>query len=333
MTGGGSRALSGTPGRSILYTPWDNAAEWLAALRAALPDRPIDLWEGSGGAPPGPAQAADYDLAFVWQAPEALFEACRGLRVVCSLGAGSDHILRHRAKLPAGTAVLRAADPLMADRMADYVLAAVLAFTQNHDLYRRQQAARVWQRHAPRDATATPVGLLGLGRLGRRTAEKLQAAGFPVTAWVRSQRAAAADSAVPLVSGEAALADLLGRVRVLVVLLPETGATRGLIARPLLDRLPHGSLLVNPGRGGLMVEADVLSALDSGRLAAAALDVFETEPLPPDNPLWAHPAVTLTPHSAAISDPVSVTQALAADLARLAGGDRPDGWVDMAAGY
>lgn len=314
--------------RAVFHTTWDNGADWLAALRAAFPDWSVEPWDAAGAVAP-----AEVPAAFVWQAPDTLYRACTGLRVICSLGAGSDHVLRFRHLLPDGATVLRAADPLMADRMADYVLAAVLAFAQNHAVYRRQQADGLWRRHPPRDAADLAVGLLGLGRLGRRTAEKLQAAGFPVTAWVRSPRPEDADCAVPLVSGEAALQDLLGRVQALVVLLPETAETRGLIARPLLDRLAPGALLVNPARGGLMVEADVLAALDSGRLAAAVLDAFAEEPLPPGNPLWAHPNVIVTPHCAAISDPASVAQSLAADLARLDGGDRPVGRVDLASGY
>jgi glyoxylate/hydroxypyruvate reductase A len=196
--------------------------------------------------------------------------------------------------------------------------------------YARQQRERLWQPIEPVMARDFPVGIMGLGVLGRQAADLLVAMGYPVHAWSRSVKS------VPGVTahvGPTSLADFLAAVRVLVNFLPLTAETRGLIAAPLLARLKPGSYLVNLARGGHVVEADVLAALDCGQLGGAMLDVFENEPLPADSPLWHHPAVVITPHVAAVTLASDAAAQVIENLRRLATGRDPRGLVDRQRGY
>jgi glyoxylate/hydroxypyruvate reductase len=181
--------------------------------------------------------------------------------------------------------------------------------------YERQQDERVWEDDDTQPkASDVQIGVLGLGVMGKDAVAKLKAIGFKVAGWSASPKSL---PDVTSFSGADGLKRMLAQTDMLVVLLPLTEATRGIINTSLLSQLkrngPLGSpILINAGRGGLQVEADILAALDSGALKGASLDVFEREPLPRDSRLWSHPAVYVSPHNAAISSP----QAIAALVAR-----------------
>jgi glyoxylate/hydroxypyruvate reductase len=134
------------------------------------------------------------------------------------------------------------------------------------------------------------------------------------------------------------LGAFLARTDILVSLLPLTAETRGLIDRKLIGQLAKdgplgGPVLVNAGRGGSQVESDILAALEAGELFAATLDVFETEPLPADSPLWRHPKVTVTPHMAADSDPETICRYVLGQIERIEQGLPPENVVDRSRGY
>jgi glyoxylate/hydroxypyruvate reductase A len=179
------------------------------------------------------------------------------------------------------------------------------------------------------------VGVLGLGVLGRDAAAKLAAMGFDVAGWSRTPKP---DAGVPAFHGEEGLGAFLARTDILVCLLPLTDETRGFLNRGLFGRLARdgrlgGPVLINAGRGGQQVEADILACLDDGTLHAATLDVFETEPLPADSALWAHPAVTVTPHNAAMSDPETIGRLVAEQIRRFEAGEPLRDVVDRRLGY
>jgi glyoxylate/hydroxypyruvate reductase A len=171
---------------------------------------------------------------------------------------------------------------------------------------------------------------MGLGNLGADCARTLSLVGFDVAGWSRRPKEV---ENVTTFAGPEGLAPFLARSEILVCLLPLTPATRGILNAELFARLPEGACVVNAARGEHLVEADLLAALDSGRVGGATLDVFHEEPLPPDHPFWDHPRVLVTPHVASLIDPVAGGKAIAANLRRFINGEPLPDLVDLAQGY
>jgi glyoxylate/hydroxypyruvate reductase A len=175
--------------------------------------------------------------------------------------------------------------------------------------------------------------VLGLGAMGRATAEAVARFGYPVVGWSRTPHTV---EGVGTFAGSAAFDAFLARAQILVNVLPLTARTENLLDRRAFARMPAGSHLINVGRGGTLVDADLIAALDAGQLASATLDVFRTEPLPADHLFWAHEKITVTPHLAAPTPYGPAAEQIAAALVQLEGGVRPQdlpGYVDPIAGY
>ncbi|WP_371060541.1 2-hydroxyacid dehydrogenase [Rhodosalinus sp. 5P4] len=188
----------------------------------------------------------------------------------------------------------------------------------------------VWRTGAPPLATERPVTVLGLGALGKACGQALARLGFPVTGWSRSPKQV---DGIEALHGEEGLRDALSRAEILVLLLPLTAATENLLDERRIARLPEGAVVINPGRGALVDDAALIDALDRGRLAHATLDVFRTEPLPPEHPFWAHPKVTVTPHIASETRPASAARVIAENIRRGEAGEPLLHRVDRALGY
>ncbi|RYB01853.1 2-hydroxyacid dehydrogenase [Lichenibacterium ramalinae] len=251
-----------------------------------------------------------------WKHPHGSLAGLPALDAVFSLGAGVDHLLADAA-LPAGVPVARVVDPDLTNRMSEWVLLQVLAHHRQARRYARQQAEARWadDPHQPA-ARAVRVGVMGLGVLGIDAATKLAMVGFDVAGWSRSPRDV---PGLACYAGTGALDAFLARTDILVVLLPLTPDTEGLLDARLFGKLARGGrlggpVLVNAGRGGLQREDDILACLDDGTLRAATLDVFTREPLERASPLWRHPGVTVTPHNAALSDPEAIADLIAGQI-------------------
>ena len=293
---------------------------WCRAIASALPEARVHAW------PDVPAVA---DFAAVWKPPRELFERTRVTAAIANLGAGVDALLGVPT-LPAGVPIVRLVDAGMAGQMAEYVTLAVLAAYREQRAYSEQQRRAQWTQRPRADKSRFVVGLLGLGVLGRAVARPLAALGFPLRGWSR-RGAALAD--VDVCQGPDGLDAVLAESVVLVCMLPLTDATRGLLDRARLARLPRGAHVVNVARGALVVDGDLLALLDEGYLASATLDVFGQEPLPPSHRFWHHPAITLTPHvSAATLFDESAAQ-MAMRFRAIARGESVDGVVDRDRGY
>ena len=187
-----------------------------------------------------------------------------------------------------------------------------------------------WSPHVPPLARERPVTILGLGELGQAAARMLSGLGFPITGWSRTPKAVAG---ITCLSGEDGLIAALETAQILVLLLPDTPATRNIVNSDTLALLPRGAVILNPGRGTLIDDDALLAALDSGHIAHATLDVFRQEPLPAEHPYWAHPRVTVTPHIAAETRPETAARVIAENIRRSEAGAPLLYRVDRQQGY
>lgn len=258
------------------------------------------------------AAAAPYLVA--WVPPDDLATTMPNLRAFFCTGAGIDHLPFH--EFPTGLRVVRMVDPALARSMAEYVVTAVLMLHRDMVAYRADQAAGRWNGRTVVAAAARRVGIMGLGNMGLAAVEALGHLGFPLRGWSASRKVIAG---LETFAGPAELRSFLSGTDILVCLLPLTDETRGILDRSLFAMLPRGAMLLNAGRGGHLVEADLLAALDASLLSAAVLDVLADEPPRPDHPLLRHPRVVVTPHIASATHPESaarqVIKGVRADMA------------------
>ena len=291
----------------LLATTGWNPAPWIARLSVLLPGRRIDTLDTL-------QDRAGVGYALTWRHPEGSLQGLPKLKAIFSLGAGVDHVFADRG-LPEAP-VVRVVDPDLTQRMSEWVALQVLLHHRQFRRYDRQQRDRIWEEdEAQPAAREVRVGMLGLGVLGLDAAAKLQALGFDVAGWSRSPKTV---QGMATYHGREGLDALIARTDILVSLLPLTADTRGLLNADLFAKLPRdgrvGPALVNGGRGGSQVEADIVAALEGGVLKGASLDVFETEPLPADSPLWGREDVFVSPHNAAVSAPEAVTRYIAGEI-------------------
>ena len=304
----------------------ERAAAWCEALARALPEEEI---VAGGEVEARGLEPGSFDVAIAANPPAGALARFPALGFVQSLWAGVEPLVDDPA-LPPTARLARLVDPELARSMAEAVTAHVLALHRDHGHYAHAQAARRWAPLPAIRASDRTIGFLGTGELARASMARLADFGFPLLGWSRSGRQI---EGVATFSGADGLATLLGRADILVNLLPLTDATRKIVDARLLAQLPEGAALVNVARGGHVVDADLLAALDAGRLRTAILDVFRVEPLPADHPFWGHPRVFIFPHVAAPTDPVSAAEIAAANVRAFRAGGAVVGLVDRTRGY
>ena len=311
---------------ALIMDSW-RPESWEKAIHAVDPQRSVNIWPDRMG------DAANVRYALVWRPPHGSLASLPALEVIFNLGAGVDHLLADPT-LP-DTPVVRVVLDDMTMRMSEYVVWQVLHHHRQGPLIAANQQRGIWHPVEQWAASAVRVGIMGLGVLGEDAATKLAMLGFQVAGWSRSPKTIAG---IRCYAGEEGLDPFLARSDILVVLLPLTSATRGIIDAKLLGKLAKdgplgGPVLINAGRGGLQVESDILKCLEAGDLYAASLDVFETEPLPAESPMWHHPRVTVTPHIAADSDPRSIVTYIMGQIRRHEAGEPLAHVVDRKRGY
>jgi len=287
-----------------------------------MPGREICFWPEIGN-------PAGIEYALVWQPEPGLLARLPKLRLIVGLGAGVDHLLRD-PDLPRHIPILRLVDPYMTDAMSEFVVLQVLRLHRQDLDYLAQQRAREWRELEQKNAAERPVGILGFGTLGQDAGRKLKGLGFPVAGWSRLTKAVAGFATH---AGSAGLDALVAGSEILVCLLPLTAATEGILNKALFARLPRGAGLVNAGRGGHLVEEDLIPALDSGQLSGAVLDVVREEPLPSEHPFWRHPRITVTPHIAAETHPPTAAAIIGEAIRHFEAGLPVANLVDWRRGY
>ena len=247
-------------------------------------------------------------------------------KVVLNLWAGVESVVTNTTLVQP---LARMVDPGLTEGMVEWCVAHVLRHHLgfDRDICRRDAT---WDYYVPPLARERKVTVLGLGELGRAVGQALAGLNFEVTGWSRTQKTV---RGLTTLSGDAGLDEALRSAEILILLLPLTGATENLMDRARFATMPNGSILINPGRGPLIVDADLIEALDKGQLSHATLDVFREEPLPEDHPFWAHEKITVTPHIASATRASSAAGVLAENIRRGEAGEPFLHLVDRDQGY
>lgn len=297
--------------------------EWKQWYAAEMPDLDVRFWPDTG-------DRADIDVIACGWLPEGEFSSFPNLRVIVSLTAGPDHILYDPA-VPKHVPVVRAAVRTGDAMMNEATVMHVLRHHRNLPAYAAAQQRREWLELPRIPARERKVGVMGLGDIGMAAAKALSAIGFQVAGWVRTPRSPIGD--IDVFAGRDQFPAFLARSEILVNLLPLTAETEDILDAKAFAALPAGAALINLGRGAHVVDNDLLAALDSGHLAAATLDAFRQEPLPKDDPLWAHPKITIMPHASRYIDGRPMVPSICDTVRRLRAGLPLERVIDRDKGY
>ena len=252
------------------------------------------------------------------------------LKAVFSLGAGVDGFLRD-PEFPRHLPLIRFVDPTLMHEMAQYVTMHVLIVHRSQRRFDEAQRQGKWdQAMLARPSRDTRIGILGMGDIGGTIATSLLPFDFQLLGWSRSRKHV---PGVKSFADENELPQFLAQCDYCVCVLPLTEETRGIMNAKLFAQLPKGAWVINVARGGHLIEEDLIAALDSGHLGGAVLDVFQTEPLPDQSPIWHHPKITATPHIAGITDPKAALAYVADCVNRCETGKPLDNVIDFSKGY
>ena len=307
----------------LYYSKQDPADLWADELKKALP-KDIDV-----RLHPDIGDPREIEFALCWQPQTGLLASLPNLKLIFSMAAGFDHLLKDPER-PQHVPIVRIIDDTLSTMMSEFAVYAVLGFHRYMPAFHRDQRELKWQRRWPRFTADTHVGVLGLGAIGTDVAQKLAVFGFKVHGWSRTEKIS---KGITCHFGKDGLFEMLSQCQQTVCVLPLTKETSGILNNETLNAMPRGAYVTNIGRGGHVVDQDLLDALDSGQIAGAFLDVFNEEPLPTDHRYWSHPDVVMTPHIAGEIVPRSCAKSIAANIERFREGDAVIGIADLDRGY
>ena len=265
----------------------------------------------------------------VWKPPLGQIAKMPNLRGIISLGQGVDHIFRDKT-IPQDLPLVRIVDPDMSVALGHWVCLAVLEKCRKAHDYRALAARREFRPLPQTDAFALKIGVYGVGAIGGEVVRQLVALGFDVTGYARTKRD---DDIISYHTGDEGLDVMIQEMDIHICLMPLTDDTRGFFNKARFAQMKVGAYLINAGRGGHVIEDDLLEAVNAGHLSGACLDVFEVEPLPEDHAFWGHPHITIWPHVAAQTNPQSASQQVAKALLAFHRGTVPENLVDKNKGY
>lgn len=306
----------------VIVSDFANPEPWINALKKAAPTVEVTTHR----------QLNDFsgvEFALAWNHPPGIFMQFPSLKTISSLGAGVDHLLND-PQIPAHINIVRIIDPLLSNDMFEFALAIAMNRLRLLTHFRENQKQKIWKRQRYLRIADVTIGVLGTGVIGNHVAENLARVGFSVSGWSRTP---GVPKLYPKYSGMAELPDFLKSSDILICLLPLTPETRGILNEKTLSMLRQGAWIVNLGRGGLLVDDDLISLLNNGHLEGANLDVFHNEPLPGYHPFWTHQKVFITPHIASLTDPESVSMQIVENYYRTLQNRPPLNQVDRQKGY
>jgi glyoxylate/hydroxypyruvate reductase A len=272
-----------------IISPGRDVTKWKESLKRHLPSEEIQVF-------PDINSPEKVDAVLLWQHPRGILKQFPSLKLICSMGAGVDHILSD-SEIDPGLPISRVVDKGLTNPMTNYVLMGILAYQRQLTRYQKNQKSKVWDMSNPELDIA--VGVLGVGALGGDVIRKLQILEIPVLGYGNSPRE---NTPYPYFYGDQ-LQHFLDKVNVIVCMLPLTEKTTNFLNIDFFRKCRRGTYLINVARGSHLVEEDLLTAINEGIISGAMLDVFRKEPLPKDHPFWDTSEITITPHIASVTNP------------------------------
>ncbi|MDH3335736.1 MAG: glyoxylate/hydroxypyruvate reductase A [Rhodospirillaceae bacterium] len=309
----------------ILYISKYDPTPWQRKIEKILPEADFLLWPDEA-----PDDLGEIDYVLTWKPEPGVLALFPKLKAIFNMGAGVDALLADKT-LPQNVPIVRLVDPLLTSGMVEYVAHWVLHFHRQFHIYGAMQKKREWKEFPPPFTAKRAIGFLGIGELGYASAQALQNLGFKnIAGWSRNKKQL---PGIESFSGLEELETFLNRTEILITLLPLTSETEKIINAKTISLLPTGACIINPGRGGLINDDDLIAALKSGKIAAAALDVFSPEPLDEQSPYWEMENVFVTPHIASLTVAGSAASVTAEMIKKIEAGGKPENTVDLSSGY
>lgn len=307
---------------SILFVAQNREmAPFKSAIEKLDSNMDVEVW-------PNVKKPERVQFAVAWNHPKNVFDEFPNLQVISSLGAGVDHLFADNT-IPENIRFTRVVAPSLSDQMCDYVLGSVLNILQRTEVYYDQQKQGEWKPQKAYRKKDLTVGVMGLGAIGKKVAERLVSNEFSVRGWSSSKKEI---EGVKTYSTDQ-LDAFLSQTNILVCLLPLTGETEGILDLELFKELKKPGFIINVARGEHLVEEDLIYSLDIDLVEHAVLDVFSKEPLPESHPFWGRKKITITPHVASVTDADEVAELLLDNYKRLLSGIDLLHEVDRKKGY
>lgn len=298
-----------------------NAQAWRDTFAAQMPGLEVRIW-------PDNSDPKDIEYLAFMRPDFDILPAFPNLKAMFTRGAGVEQFVNHPnlPKAPMTKLESLTGDPMM----TEYVIMHVLRLHRELPTYHERQKRKEWYIGPVARPEDRRIGFLGYGMMAKAPAQFLKQLEFPVSTWTKTPKP---DDGIKHFHGDDQLEPFLRQTDIAVCLLPLTAETEGIFCARTFAMMPKGAMLVNIGRGKHVVEKDLIEALDSGQLSYAALDALWPEPLPPDNPLWLHPRVTVMPHVARRPTVTQLVTEVAANLRSLDAGGRLLQEIDVTQGY
>ncbi len=305
----------------LLYAQNRNTDIWIKSLKNIDPNLDIRVYPEIGN-------PDEITFALTWPFKEGFFNQFSNLKVICSIGAGVNHILEDKT-IKEDIQIIKLVDENLTKNMWEYCLSATLHFVMKFDLYAIQQKQKIWKEYFPTNFSKTTIGILGLGSIGGTVAQNFTQLGFNVVGFSNSKKEL--QNIQTYTKNE--LENFLEQSDIVIGILPLTNETTEIYNKDFFNKMKQNSIFINVGRGQQLVENDLIEALDSNHLRGAFLDVFEAEPLPKENLLWNHEKIVITPHIASITNAKSVAEQIVQNYKNMQKNLSLQNVVDRVRGY